>query len=76
MTQLSEATRLTRQIIKFGSIALGTVFLVFLMYNIIVFAKDTFFPSPPVPPEEKFGKLPQIEFPQESLEINYKINER
>lgn len=56
-------TKDTRIILKIlGALAILSV-LIFLLFRGGQFIQNAFFPKPPAPAEEKFGILPEIEFP-------------
>src|SRR3989338_7471079 len=66
MASLAQVTKETRLILKIGSSVAILVFIIFLIFKGGSFIRDTFFPAPPAPPEEKFGALPVMSFPQDA----------
>lgn len=66
MATLATVTKETRFILKFGGAAVVLLVLIFLVFKGGAFLKNTFFPKPPAAPQEKFGKLLPITFPQQS----------
>lgn len=73
---LVQITKESRLILKIAA-ALGVaIFLIFIFIKGGGFIKNTFFPSPPAPPEQKFGILPQIDFPPSTNTTTqeYRIN--
>lgn len=75
MLTLAQATKETRTLLKFGGIIVGAIFLIIILFNFSSSIRSTFFPPPPPPPEQKFGKLPKVDFPtSENLKINYRLN--
>jgi len=74
MATLAQVTRESRFILKLLGITFGVVFVVFILAQGSIFIKNALFPSPPPPPEQKFGKLPEIDIPNQDLKIKFKIN--
>ncbi|MFI5265436.1 MAG: hypothetical protein ACHQT7_01700 [Candidatus Levyibacteriota bacterium] len=75
MATLAIVTKETRLILKFGGLALGLIIFIFLIFQGGVLLKNTFFPAPPAAPQEKFGKLTPIVFPQQSLGVpQFRVN--
>lgn len=66
MVTLANVTKETRLILKYGGAALVILVLIFLVFKGGDFLKNTFFPKPPDAPQEKFGKLLPIIFPQQA----------
>lgn len=56
-------TKDTRIILKIAGVIAVLSVVVFLFFRGGQFIQNTFFPKPPAPAEEKFGVLPEIEFP-------------
>lgn len=71
---LAAATKLSRKILRITGIGIGALIIIFLLIKGITFTKNAFFPSPPPPPEQKFGKLKNINFPKQNNNITYKLN--
>jgi hypothetical protein len=72
---LAQITKETRIILKVGGAAALVVFILFLIFQGGTFIQRVFFPAPPAPPEEKFGKLPILEFPVQNSSIpKFRIN--
>lgn len=72
---LAQITRESRVILKVGGSAAVVVILLFLIFQAGSFIQKTFFPAPPAAPEEKFGKLSDITFPDQTTSIpEFKIN--
>ena len=72
---LANVTRETRIILKLFAVSLIFIAVLFVFYKGGEFVKNTFFPTPAAPPEEKFGKLPPVEFPpQNPTSLKYRIN--
>ena len=75
MATLANVTRETRIILKLFAVSLIFIAVLFVFYKGGEIIKNTFFPTPPTPPEEKFGKLPPVEFPaQNPTSLKYRIN--
>lgn len=72
LAQVTSETRLTLKILAGIFTVLTLVFLFFKGGEIF---KNLFFPTPPPPPDEKFGKLPEIIFPaQQPTNYSFEIN--
>lgn len=73
---LAQVTKETRLILKLGGVALVVIVVIFLFVSGAGFIRNTFFPAPLPPPEEKFGELPQILFPisSDTGSHEYKVN--
>lgn len=75
MASLVLITREGRLLLKIGGIFFGILFIVFLFVQGGVMIQNYFFPKPAPPPEQAFGELPRIKFPEQNPEIvEYKIN--
>ena len=74
MISLVQATQLTRNLLKKLSIACAILLLVFIILQIGLFIYKIFVPAAPPPAEEKFGLLPQVEFPIQNALISYTLN--
>lgn len=73
---LVEITKDSRIVLKIVA-ALGILtFLIFLFVKGGTFFKNTFFPTPPAPPDKTFGLLPAINFPPSAITTTpkYRIN--
>lgn len=66
MASLANVTKETRLILKYGGAALVVLIFLFLVFKGSVFLIGIIFPPPPAAPQEKYGKLPQIIFPQQT----------
>lgn len=68
---LSDITGETRAVLKWGTLLLGALIILFLLLKI----KDIVFPPAPPKPTVGFGKLPQIEFPATARKnLTFSIN--
>lgn len=74
MPTLAQTTKATRKMLKWGT--LGFIVFIILLGGIRLALSIRERLAPPPPPTVKFGKLPQIKFPQsvESKKINYVID--
>jgi len=63
MPTLSKVTSETKFIIKWGSIIILTLFIVFIVAKIGPVIKEKLHPTPPPPPTVSFGKLEALKFP-------------
>jgi hypothetical protein len=63
MFTLSDASRDTKDIIKWGGIFLSIVIVVLLLVRLGFFIKDLLYPAPPPAPTVSFGKLQGQSFP-------------
>jgi hypothetical protein len=74
MFTLAQAAREARLLMKYGGIALGVLLALFVLFRLGVFLKDTFFPTPIAPPDERFGELPKLNFKvEEDFKPVYRI---
>lgn len=64
MPTLSQTTKETKLIAKWGIISLVLILIIFFGVKITGFIKETLFPTPPAPPTVSFGKLTPIAFPE------------
>jgi len=62
MFTLANSAREARLLIKYGGILIGIVVSLMLVFRLGNFLKETFFPTPIAPPEEKYGTLPSLNF--------------
>lgn len=62
MASLADITRESRIILKLLAAAGALVFIIFIAVNGVQIFQKIFFPSPPAPPKQGFGKLPRISF--------------
>ena len=67
MSQLSEVASVSRKIIKYGTISLVVMMVGRGILGLAYHWWKMAHPDPPPPPDVKFGKLPMLEFPQQSL---------
>ena len=75
MATLAQVTSETRIILKIAGALFALLFVLFMFVKGGEIVKKVFFPSPPQPPDEKFGKLPSISFPtQKNPSYSFKIN--
>lgn len=75
MASLVTITKETRLIIKFGGISLGILLLIYFGIKGGGLIRSIFFPKPPPPPLQAFGKLPRLTFPSPgSTSIQYRVN--
>lgn len=74
MFTLAQAAREARLLLKYGGILLVGFFVLFFLFKLAVFIKNTFFPTPVAPPEEKYGVLPKLNFKTDStFQPKYRI---
>lgn len=71
MPTLSQISFETKAITKWGGIVLGTFIVLFLLFKVGVFVKDTLYPTPPPPPTVGFDILDPIEFPDQKSTNNF-----
>jgi len=71
MPTLSQTTKETKLIVKWGIIGIALIVLIFLGIKVGGFLKEAFFPTPPPAPTVLFGKLPKISFPENKQVGNY-----
>ena len=64
MITLTKASEETKEILKWGGLFIAGLFVFFIFLKIVLFLKDTFFPTPPPKPTVAFGKLPAQIFPE------------
>ena len=75
MAHLAQVASEVRIGLKLLAVSLFVVAILFIFFKGGEIAKNLFFPTPPAPPEEKFGKLPEVIFPaQDSQNFEYRIN--
>ena len=75
MPTLNQISIETKTITKWGGIILGILFMLFILFKLGVFIKDTFYPTPPPPPTVGYDILNPIEFPdQEEKNFVYTLN--
>lgn len=75
MAKLAEITSEIRIVLKILGIAATIVVMLFLVLRGGEIFKNLFFPTPTAPPEEKFGRLPEVSFPnQNPVNLIYRIN--
>ncbi|MBI2034849.1 MAG: hypothetical protein HYT11_03915 [Candidatus Levybacteria bacterium] len=74
MLSLHKATELTKKLFKISLLII--IFLIFFVYTFRLgkYVKDLVFPPQPIPPSAAFGKLPQINFPQNVIEKKFTYN--
>lgn len=73
MATLHKVTEETKAIFKWMVITILAVILIIFLYGIGKGIKEYYYPTPPPPPTVSFGKLPPIEFPQNSVEQNFSL---
>lgn len=72
---LAQVTKETRLILKIGGAFIVLLIVLFLVFKGGNFFLTTFFPKPPAPPQEKFGKLAPISFPESTNSVpKFNIN--
>ena len=72
LADIDSQIRTLGKIAAVGAVALVLLFIVIMGGS---FIKNTLFPTPPAPPEEKFGALPIVSFPgQDSKKLTYTIS--
>lgn len=75
MSTLVQITKEARLILKIGGALAILGIIIFLGFKGGSFIQNTFFPKPAAPPEEKFGKLPNIIFPNQTEPVpSFRIN--
>lgn len=75
MAHLAQVASEVRIGLKLLAASLFVVAILFIFFKGGEIAKNLFFPTPPAPPEEKFGKLPPVTFPtQNPQDYEYRIN--
>lgn len=72
---LAKLTAETRIFLKIGGAGVVLIFLLFLIFQGASVVQKTFFPAPPAPPEEKFGKLSKVNFPEQDILVpEFRVN--
>jgi hypothetical protein len=76
MVSLADISDDTRKFLKYGGIGLGALIILFIGIKTVGLIINVLFPKPAPPPEQKFGKLPGIQFPNTSgqQDITYSLN--
>jgi len=75
MANLVKVTKETRIFLKVGGIVLGTFLLIYLGLKSTSIIQNLFFPKPPPPPKQGFGKLPHLSFPSKGTTgVQFRIN--
>lgn len=75
MASLVLVTREGRLFLKIGGIIFGVLFVIFLFIQGGAIIRNVLFPKPPPPPEQAFGELPEVKFPESPPQsINYSVN--
>lgn len=75
MANLADITRESRIILKLLAATGALIFIIFIAVNGVQIFQKIFFPPPPAPPKEEFGKLPRISFGITSgLKPTFRIN--
>lgn len=64
MATLHGTTELAKKTIKWISISLASLLVLFLLLQMLLFVKNMLFPKAPPPPTVTFGALPPIVFPE------------
>jgi len=67
MPTLHDTTDGIKRIGKWGGIGVGGILLLILLFQGGSFLIKTFFPKPAPPPQQAFGKLPSIIFPEDII---------
>ncbi len=68
---LHRATDVIKKILLILAIAIGCIVVVVMVFRGGVFLKNVISPPKATPPNQAFGKLPQIQFPQSVIENNF-----
>ncbi|HVZ12320.1 MAG TPA: hypothetical protein VG965_04795 [Patescibacteria group bacterium] len=75
MAKLADVTAEIRTIGKILGISLAIITVIFLFFKGGEIFKNVFFPTPPPPPAQKFGRLPQVAFPGNSpTGLTFRVN--
>lgn len=75
MPTLHNVTEKTKKVLKILTIITITIVSIYLLFRLVLFLKETFFPTPPDPPTVTFGKIDVPTFPEsESAGLNYEID--
>ena len=76
MITLSEVSLETKAILKWGGITVGSILVIWILFQLGFFFKNAFFPTPAPPPTVTFGKLPQVNFTSqtEAVDLSYTID--
>lgn len=75
MAMLPKLTRKIRFWLKVCTVFIFLFFAYFFGSKIVAFIQRVYYPPKPLRPQERFGKLPRINFPtQEPRKFTYKIN--
>ncbi len=76
MFTLSDASTDTKKIIEIIGIVIGVIVAFFVLFRIVLFVKEIFYPTPPPKPTVSFGKLQPQVFPKNATNttLNYSIN--
>jgi hypothetical protein len=75
MLTLNQATQMTKRTIKWLSLIVGLIILVFFALRATSIIRNIVSPEPPPPPEVKFGKIPAVAFPQgEQKNYSYTVD--
>jgi hypothetical protein len=71
---LVKITQEIRLLVKIaaGITVIGVLIFIFIQGG--AFIKNVLYPTPPAPPEQKFGKLPNLQFSSPTKELEYRIN--
>lgn len=75
MATLVNVTREGRLFLKVGGVIFAVLMVLFIFIRGGSMMRDLFFPKPPPPPVQEFGKLPKIKFPPNNFTaISYTVN--
>lgn len=75
MAKLADVTSEVRILLKILAASFIVITILFLFFKGGTILKNVLFPTPPAPPEQKFGRLPLIPFPdQQPVKLDYKVN--
>ena len=75
MANLVKVTKETRILLKAGGVVFGALLLLYFGAKGGSIVQNLFFPKPPAPPKQEFGKLPQLSFPSRGgAGIQFRIN--
>ncbi len=77
MASLHSVTDLTKRILVFLGIGFVILIVIIILFQAGQSIKETFFPSPPTPPDVSFGKLTPFSFPKSTVDssgFTYTVN--
>lgn len=79
MATLHKTTEFAKKILKWSTIAVISIIVLFVILRVGTQIKEYFFPTPLPPPTVKFGKLPALKFPENATNppaggFTYRLN--